>query len=298
MNLRESYRELLSLTQIHLLNEYKAKDICLASPSTFAYFQKKAVKAAPKQRVISPPPIQQASYPDPQPARPAPNPNQPKPQTPPTTPLPQPTPPTMPPEQPTPSPDPQIPPIQDTTKKTGNFGRKPFTLEPMSASEPYQMDHSLRDLIISKFPKHQIYEAIPDDTIARKLKNAWQKENTVPPVLILTFNQDEQHLLFLKNIAKAISLCLAPARVLSGLKIETEKKWDKLVHSPEVKLIIACDYGFFLQPGLKEYYREEPKLGKHYIGNISLLLLSDLDLYLQQPQLKPLLWQAICKELR
>lgn len=310
MSLTTRYNELLSLTQIYLHREYKAKDFRLATPASRVYFQNKVVaqkpvraaqrpepprspslgtqntqQSTPKQQTSSPQNLPRASFPDP-------NPPQTEPRIPPETPTPQPNPAPKPPEQPKPNQDPQIPNLKS------QFGKKSFTLEPLSAPAPYQMDPHHKEIITSKFPHLQIYETIPDDTVARKLKNAWQKDQTIPPVLILTFIQDEQHLIFLKNIAKAISLCHTPARVISGLKIEAEKKWDKLVESSGVKLIISCDYGFFLQPGLKQYYREEPQQGKHFIGNISLLLLSDLNLYLEQPQLKPLLWQAICKELK
>ena len=67
-------------------------------------------------------------------------------------------------------------------------------------------------------------------------------------------------------------------------------------NSSNLRLIIASDYGLYLQPKLMAYYREVTQQGKHFVNNIPLLLLSDLALYLKEPQLKSLLWRAICKE--
>ncbi len=292
MNAQEKFTELISLTQLYLSREYKGKDICFASRETYSYFQRLSHETAkpfvnlPVPEKITPRSNNETVY---------------------NNVVPVPVPvlvpvPTSVPERAVPRNNIETPRSNSGTgtftNQVPNHKRKQLALEPLVTTTPYQIDHSIKELINTKFPDLLIHEAIPDDAMARKLKNGWQKENTIPQVMILTFNQDESQISFLKNIAKAITLCLAPARVISGLKIEAEKKWDKLVEAQGVKLIIACDYAFFLQPSLKPHFKEDPKQGKHSLGSIPLLLLSDLNLYLQQPQLKPLLWQAICKELR
>jgi hypothetical protein len=295
-NLKERYSDLVSLTQVFIQKEYATKQTTIASPAGYAFFANRP-KRQPMSRAATSSFLKkplQASFPDPQIPTPAPNPNEPTPPLPPITPTPEPITPSPSPAPTTPSPDPQIEPIQN--KAYGISNKKGFVLEPLNPPPAYQMDIDFKEVINKKYPGLPIYDAIPDDRVASKIKNTWQKENVIPPVIILTFNQDEQHTLFLKNVAKAISLRLAPARVISGLKVEAEKKWDKLIESPDIQMIIACDYGFFMQPGLKKHYREDSKQGKHFLGNKPLLLLSDLNLYLQQPQLKALLWQAICNE--
>ncbi len=69
-----------------------------------------------------------------------------------------------------------------------------------------------------------------------------------------------------------------------------------MTQSPDLRLVIASDYDLYLQPELMKVYREAPQQGKHYLNKTPLLLLSDLSLYLKEPQLKSLLWRAICNE--
>ena len=145
-------------------------------------------------------------------------------------------------------------------------------------------------------PDVRVNETIPEDAVALKVKNSWLNEQTIPPVVILSFRGEEKELAFLKNVAHAISLRLAPARVIQASKWEKENGWQAITHSPDLRLVIASDYDLYLQPELMKVYREAPLQGKHYLNKTPLLLLSDLSLYLKEPQLKSLLWRAICNE--
>lgn len=146
------------------------------------------------------------------------------------------------------------------------------------------------------FPEWKLSEKIPCDAIAKKNKQAWLKNQEISPVILLSFHENEQQFSFLKNIAQAISLRLAPTRVMQADKLEKENGWEQVLNSPHLRLIIASDYGLYLQPKLMQFYREEPDQNKHFLNQIPLLLLSDLSLYLKEPQLKSLLWRAICNE--
>jgi len=181
--------------------------------------------------------------------------------------------------------NPHSPPIQDQSKK-----EKGLALEPLTMRCPSYDPREWRKVYETLFPKSLLSQTIPSDAIAQKNKNPSFA------VIILSFHDEDKQLTFLKNMAQAMSLCLAPTRVLSAPTLEKENQWERVLHSSHLRLIIACDDGFYLQPKLMHFYREEPRQSKHFLNQIPLLLLSDLSLYLREPQLKPLLWRAICNE--
>lgn len=155
---------------------------------------------------------------------------------------------------------------------------------------------SFKDFFKEHFPHYPLSDVVPKDHAARKARDAWLIKQQIQPVIILSFDEKNQSLAFLKNIAKAISLRLAPACVLSGTQLEKEQQWEKIFSTPALRLIIACDYELYLQPGLMQHYRSVQSSAKHYLKDTPLLLLSDLSLYLKKPELKLLLWNAICNE--
>lgn len=322
--LKNSYRELVALTQLFLLTENHPKNKVITDPETYQFFRNWA-KANPlpnplskttpnsKSSVITKPELQLDNLPSPI----DPTPSQPKPEFPPKNPTPpkqappkpqQPNPlPTHQPElQPAPrtpertpkQPPPSTPEVSDSLaleKKSVSSGFRSFQLEPPPSPTVTDLN-DIKSLFKEKFTNFPICEQIPSDHQAKNIKNAWQIELIIPPIVILSFNEQDKHLAFLKNVSKAISLYLAPARVLSGPAWEQEKRWNELLKARDLRLVIASDYGLYLLPTLMKSYKEEPKTAKHFLDQVPLLLLSDISLYLKEPQLKPLLWRAICTE--
>lgn len=170
-------------------------------------------------------------------------------------------------------------------------------LEPMDSSAAAPADASFKKFLREHFPNYPLSDTVPSDHLARKARDAWLIKHQILPVIILSFDEQNQTLAFLKNIAKAISLCLAPACVLSGAQLEKEQQWDRILSTPDLRLIIACDYELYLQPGLMQYYKPAQPATNHYLKETPLLLLSDLSLYLKKPELKSLLWNVIQKAL-
>ncbi|MBA2368920.1 MAG: hypothetical protein H0V82_07855 [Candidatus Protochlamydia sp.] len=183
------------------------------------------------------------------------------------------------------------PPAEETLKpiQSKNF----INLEPLQETAFKGGESDFRELFYKFFPHFPLTESIPDDTLAKKKMFAWSKELEIPPVLLLSFSEDERQFTFLKNIARAITLHFTPARALSAKKIE----WNNLLKNSALRLIIISDHELYSQPSLMAHYQEIPQQGKHFLQKTPLLLLSDLNLYLKETQLKPLLWRAICKEL-
>ncbi len=174
--------------------------------------------------------------------------------------------------------------------------QKSILLEPINSSPEYRADLSYMQFFKEHFPEYSLSSTIPSDQKAQKTKDAWKIKHQILPVAILSFHEQSQSLAFLKNIAKAIHLLLAPTCVLSGNNLEKNQQWDEVLTTPDLRLIIASDYELYLRPGLMEHYTQDKQSGKHFLKRIPLLLLSDLTLYLKKPELKQLLWNAIRTE--
>lgn len=295
-SIKERYHELLALTQVYLFREYSLKGVQAANPETFHFFRKKMASTPSlipvPQHKQNQQPLQPSASQSAVPLPPAPRNELSKP----------PSEKVLPPQAAAPvktaAPliDVAPPALVENKYPVKSSGSKEVVLTPLPSSSTQRDHREFWQLFQTQFPTTPLSEVVPADTLAKKIKNAWLNEQMIPPIIILSFHDGEKHLAFLKNIARAITLRLAPARVISAPKLEQEKQWEALLSSTGLRLVIASDYGLYMQPALMKNYREVPQQAKHYLNNIPLLLLSDLSLYLKEPQLKPLLWRAICNE--
>jgi len=174
---------------------------------------------------------------------------------------------------------------------------KSFALEPITASK-LEIDHFYQNFFSENFPYFTLKTEIPSDQLALKVSTGWSSKDQILSVAILSFSEQDESLTFLKNIARAINLCLAPACIVSGLQFEKEEKWKDLLATPDLRLVIACDYELYLQKNLMQHYKPSQVNNIHYLNETPLLLLSDLSLYLKRPELKAFLWNAICNTLK
>lgn len=285
---KDHYAELISLTQLFLLREHSLKEIKTVDPAIFDFFRRNTKLSSSDSKKI------QAPFPQPEvnkiqlPARPA------------IVPKPADSRPIEPRREQIPSP-PQTSVVQSNVVSSSHLvhdktnKEKKWILEPLTSVSPQEMK-DWWNLAQTLFPEWTLNKAIPSDAIAQKNKNAWVKNQEISPVMILSFHDNDKQQALLKNIAQAITLRLAPAQVISAFRIEKENGWEKMLNSPQLRLIIASDYELYLNPKLMQFYKEVPQQGKHFLNQIPLLLLSDLSLYLKEPQLKTLLWRAICNE--
>jgi len=301
--LKQRYSELLHLTQLHLLREYSSTTTKTVDPALFAYFQRNN-KSFPAQ----PSPSQHINMrPEPPvipPATPSPS-QQPmqKAASPPTHHVPPSSPPPQIIQKPhsPPAQAPIVPPQQSIANPQTNTKVQPRKEKGFILEAP-KLDTTPRDLreywkICSEVQSDiKLSETIPCDAKAKKTKEAWLKNHEIPPVVILSFKENEQQLAFIKNIAQAISVRLAQTKIIIATDYENENKWETLLKQPQLRLIISSDYGLYLQPNLMKFYKEDPGQNKHNLNHIPLLLLSDLSLYLKEPRLKRHLWRSICND--
>ncbi len=293
---KKLYSELVSLTQLYLLREHASTERCKIDPLSFSTL-KSAAKKNPTSPYDANPPVNTLSL------RHVPQPLPQKIDTPAelaSTPLIVEKKEEIIVKQPTPVLDtPVVLPATPLPKKTivAQSDKKAFTLEPL-VTQAVEVDLSYKSFFKEHFPHYTLAETIPNDHLAIKIKNNWANKHQILSVVILSFDERKESIEFLKNISKAVSLCLTPACIISGVQFEKEKKWDELLKTPQLRLIITCDYELYLQKNLMQFYHQPDGNTSHLLGEVPLLLLSELSLYLKRPELKRLLWNAICNILK
>jgi len=185
---------------------------------------------------------------------------------------------------------PAPPPPKKIERKT----ETPLELHPPPRPEVAPSD-KMGSLLKSIAPDLYIHEMPLSDEKAQRIKSAWNDKSQIPDIPILL--QGSHYRPFLDNLAKAISLSFAPARVIDVGPFEKEKKWDIFLQSPQLKCILCPDHLIFSSKELLPFYKENPGQKTRFLGKIPLLLLPDLSLYFKDPYLKRFLWNVICQVL-
>lgn len=284
-SVKERYNELVSLTKLFLIQEYTPREFISSSPESLGYFRKVAA-AARANKPTAPTPQQPLPQSATAPKAPEVKKVQPSPTTPSQPPVTA-TPPLPAAARVEPAPAKEVPSSKEVPKEDIFF-----VLDPMKEPSPSDFKE-VTQLIAQHLPGYPVLSSIPDDRTAKEVSSAWKRTAAIPQVLILSFNETDKHQIFLHNIAKAISISIAPASVMSAYKLEEGKQWEKVLQSKDLRFIIACDGKLSALPGLMKHFKENAKQGNHTLGNVPLLLLSDLSFYMKEPKLKAVLWQAI-----
>lgn len=171
-----------------------------------------------------------------------------------------------------------------------------FQIEPLKESSPLDVKE-FASIIKAQAPNYPIRDDVPDDAVAKVIKDQWKTRHQMPAVVILSFDEKEEAFELLKNITEAITARLAPARVLPGFRIDKENKWEPLLNSPELRLIIANGQSVKSIPGLMKFCEEiagESLTKIHRTTFISI----DAGHCIKDPQQKRILWQSICNALK
>jgi hypothetical protein len=160
---------------------------------------------------------------------------------------------------------------------------------PVAAPKPQKVlptpSDEWKKALMRNFPHLTYVEQVPDDAKAKELAAAWKKYELKVPVLMLSFGEKEEDLLYLKNLAKAIQTHLKPVKILDALSLEKDKKWETLFDLNTFELIIASEMGLMGTQELKRIYNSGFK--------IPLLFLN--------PEIKKdkaSLWKRICHLLK
>lgn len=167
-------------------------------------------------------------------------------------------------------------------------------LEPLksAANDPMK---EIEEIVKKAVPQLKIVSTIPSDDGAKRISTIWEEKSGEAAVVLLLFQETDQEIAFLKNLAKAIDVHLTPAKMLDAIKLEKGKKWDLFLNNSHMKLIIASAETIQKYPELKKHYKEDPSSSACYLGKIPLLPLAPFSSYFKEPQLKRSLWHKLCQ---
>ncbi len=165
-----------------------------------------------------------------------------------------------------------------------------FTLDPMSVPKEYDLTKIQKEMS-QIFPQLEIIDKIPEYTGPQPVQN---RATGLPEVIFLTFSESPEEKEFLKKVADAVTARFCSAAVYSAFHIESKNKWADMFRLKGLRFIVASESGILSMPNLLAYYRRPQR----YLGGLPVLLISDPEVYLRQPELKHSLWQAICTSLK
>lgn len=157
---------------------------------------------------------------------------------------------------------------------------------------------AIKSAIQKSFPQIPLTEKIPDDTLAKENENQWKKYQTSAEVILLSFQENEADLLFLKNLAKAIHTNLRPTKILEGARLEKEKKWELFFEINTPRLILSSEKALQNTVELKKLYKPATLTSSPLLSSTPLLLLQEPASYAQDKALKAQLWNALCQILK
>lgn len=174
------------------------------------------------------------------------------------------------------------------------------TITPSPTSKIKKIDE-MRDIeeVIKKRVSHYPLSPPPSDKRAHMVKNQWKFSSSFPKVPLFVSKEASSFRPLLESIAEAISLTFVPSRLIDITPYEEEKSWHTLFESTEIDLILIPDITLWETSELITFYKEFPQnQSKRLLGNVPLLLLPDLSLYLKAPLLKRSLWNLISQHLK
>lgn len=265
MTLVEHYQELLSLAQLYLQQEHNKEEWIIADRQHFQYFKDTAQKQQPTKPASAPVPakplISSNFTPQPKPAVAAPV--------------------IIEQAKPVEKPKPAIKPVVEEKKAPAVPGY--FVPEHMTRTAPVDFT-DIRQIVADKYPALSIIDDIPQPP-----------SQEMADVLIINTSDDPTHLDFLQKVAKAIKDRFCSAEVCS---ISQFSNWEKIISSPNLKLILMVGMELDNHPELKQYYRELPKHNRQLLSKVPFIPMAEIPVYLADVKQKSLLWKSVCEHLQ
>lgn len=274
--------KLIRLTQLYLIRELPKEVPLSVDPSLFAEISKTYPGKTKKEQRIAPrdtAPLEQAVEPTPPQAKLK---EIPKVEI------------AVPSPAPLPVPERATPAI--STRLPNQETNRPFFALEKNAPPPQQSTEALKKSIAALFPDWQLVESPLNDSSAKRDKTKWQRKEAAHLVLILSFEQQAAHCELLENIAKAITSRFTPAKVISAAEVNKEG-WEKILGAADLRLILVSERELYSNEVLKKDFSVSADQKAHFLRGTPLLLLSDLFLYLKEPERKATLWRSICQQL-
>lgn len=166
-------------------------------------------------------------------------------------------------------------------------------LKPLKVDKDLDTLSDIATLFHASFPHIFIHADIPSDRKAIAIKTGWKIKSRLIDVPIFSTQEMTPFLPLLHNIAKAISASFAPSKVIHIDTVEKKDVWDTLLDSHYIKLILCPDVILWSSKALMKHYKQQPLKTIQKLGDIDLILLPELSLYLKDPMLKQALWNML-----
>ncbi|MDX8430390.1 MAG: hypothetical protein SNF33_01080 [Candidatus Algichlamydia australiensis] len=171
-----------------------------------------------------------------------------------------------------------------------------LTLEKPKLEEA-KVDSKWGNILGKIAPTVHLHKAPPSDESAKKAKIASRVKAGAPEILLISSPHYAKFHPLLSSIARAIDTRLGSCKLVDVVRLDKQEKWEALLASPTLRLIICPDQLLFSHPKMLSHYQEIPQKKARTLGDKSLLLLPDPSLYIKDPLLKRSLWTVLCKTL-
>jgi hypothetical protein len=194
-----------------------------------------------------------------------------------------------------------LPPIQIEVKKmeqkpiiSPKQKQPPVELKPLKVEKELTPPAGMHAQFRKLFPNLFLHKDPLDDRKAKQIKNGWKIKSRLIDVPIFATKELTPYLPLLNNIAKAIDASFVPSRVIQIEAIESKDVWDTLLDPNYIKLILCPDVILWSSKALLNHYKQQPLKSIQKLGQIDLIVLPDLSLYIKDPLLKQALWNMLC----
>ncbi len=189
----------------------------------------------------------------------------------------------------------QKPTVQESPKEASVKKEEFLALIPLEKMH-YHQNPEIKRILQKIAPDLELLDEIPDDSKAILKKEAWKHKKRVAEILILTKQTDEVQLAFLQNIVAALEVRFTSSALFSMQGIKSAKDFEAVFPS-SVKLIIAIERELLDFVHLLSQYKQIPSQGKSFLGEIPVLFIKPLHVYLDDPENKRLLWKLLCQKV-
>ncbi|MBS0605512.1 MAG: hypothetical protein KF898_05245 [Parachlamydiales bacterium] len=146
-------------------------------------------------------------------------------------------------------------------------------------------------------PALHISDQVPDDHTAKQISSAWKEKLSGIDVVLIALNNIPDTIELMKNLAKAIQKDLRNVKLMSGDRLEQEKRWDAFFQTNTFRLIIASS-GMEQYPELLKHYKALPAQQSAFLADIPLIVLEHPSAYTESPNKKVSLWKSLCLMLK
>src|SRR3990170_3982300 len=150
-------------------------------------------------------------------------------------------------------------------------------------------DLQIREILKKTAPNLRLCTHVPGDAQAKAISETWKEQFYLTEVAVLALGETGPQLQFLQNLSKAVDVNLRSSKVIDGVRLEKEKKWEIFLTQDSLKWVF-CSPQIYQFPELMRFFKELPATKERFLNKKNLLLLNPIASYISNPALKTSLW--------